>query len=771
MNAPSQPQMRSTLLGRIAWSSVLSLSLWSLGLSNLGILYASAQTPTTVRTGYTLLNQGLVNQAIAQFEQALRQFPQSLEAQLGLAIAYRRAGRDADAFQAYERALAIDPNNRLALLSLGALGGYRVEWQERGVAALTKLLQQSPDDLEARTQRALLYVYQGQTDAAIADYELLLQKNPKPEVLVGAAQAYAYDRNYEQSLPLFDRYRQAGGTLEGDAATAYARVLRETGNPTGAVQALEPILQKQTNLTGTVIRMRAEQAINYAAIGRLDLATAMLSPLKGRSDSRMVLGRTLITIGRTYDNANFLNDGFAQFKTVLAETEASPIVKREIADVFAGFPTTQKTALEVYQQLGQQQPDDRGLQTRIAVLEHETGQLPEADLMTRLTQILQPIPSEPREQQSIVQALIQLRTPNPSLLPLYENLVRAGITEPLLYFRIAQMYVRQGNYPTARSVIATYQATPAGKTDAAADLILAGIDQRQGNLEASARRYQSIIDQEPKDKGVLSGALQGLAGIYQTQGQFKEALVLYNRVVALNPDDSTKALGQASLQYRAGVLSRSDAETLLSRWLTTESLTQAPPELYSLVAALPADRKFETLYRNLLQVDPSYIPVQGRLAEVMAQQSESAAMAYVDQLIARDPDNLDIYFLKGQLAQKTGNLNESAAAYEFILKQEPQNLNALAALGGVRFQQRRYEAAADLYTQMLAVQPDHPIARSALSSLENVRRIPRSIPALRRVEQMEQAETTFLPDLNHLQPPPSVEFQPQGDVPLPWERP
>lgn len=771
MSPPSQFQMRASLLGRLTLSGCLSLSFLSTGFPYIGTLYASAQTiPAIVRSGYTSLDRGWVNQAIDEFEDAVQRFPRSVEARLGLAIAYRRAGQDANAFQAYERVLAIDPTNRLALLSLGTLGGFRLEWQERGIAALTTLLQQNPDDGEARMQRALLYSYEGNFDAALDDYKLVLQKNPSPEAIAGAAQAYAYHENYDQSLALFNRYLQTGGTLQGDSATAYARVLRETGDETKAVQVLETALRQQTRLTDTALRMRAEQAMNYAAIDRLDLARAMLTPLRGRSEARMILGRALIAIGQTRTNQPFLSEGIALFKTVASETTISPALKQEIAEVLAGFPESQSTALDLYRQLEPQRPNDRGLQTQVAVLEHETGQLTEADLLTKLSQILPTIPTDPEQQQAIVRALIWLKTPNPLLLPLYENLVRAGITEPFLYFRIAQMYLRQGDFETARSVIGTYATTLGGKTDSAVELLLAGIDQRQGNLEASARRYQAIIDSNPDDRGILTGALQGLSGIYQTQGKYQEALVLYNRVIALNPHDRTKELGLTSLKYQAGILSRSRAEAVLNQWLTTQPLTNTPPELYSLVGALPAESARELLYRTLVQADPMNIPVQTRLVEIMVEDNQTAALAYVDKIIERDPDNIDVYFLQGNVAQLTGNLRLAASAYEKLLQLQPQNVDALTALGGIRFRQRRYRVAIELYSRVLALKPDHEIARAALADLELS--VHRRIPALRQAEAMEQVTPVAAPDLSRSQSPSSaVEFTPQGNLPLPWERP
>jgi cytochrome c-type biogenesis protein CcmH/NrfG len=80
----------------------------------------------------------LANDAIAAFQQALRSSPNSLEAKLGLAQAYQKAGKDADAWTAYQRVLEQAPNNVPALKAVGLLGGYRAEWQVRGIEALTR---------------------------------------------------------------------------------------------------------------------------------------------------------------------------------------------------------------------------------------------------------------------------------------------------------------------------------------------------------------------------------------------------------------------------------------------------------------------------------------------------------------------------------------------------------------------------------------------------------------------------------------------------------
>ncbi|MEM6519485.1 MAG: hypothetical protein AAF722_09175, partial [Cyanobacteria bacterium P01_C01_bin.70] len=59
-----------------------------------------------------------------------------------------------------------------------------------------------------------------------------------------------------------------------------------------------------------------------------------------------------------------------------------------------------------------------------------------------------------------------------------------------------------------------------------------------------------------------------------------------------------------------------------------------------------------------------------------------------------------------------------SAAYETILVQEPDNVDALAALGGVRFQQRRLAAAEILYEEVLVLRPNDWDTRRILAELQ-----------------------------------------------------
>lgn len=195
---------------------------------------AQAQSlSASAQKGFALLKKGFINDAIAAFQQALKSQPQSSQVNLGLAIAYRKAGRIPEAWSAYQQVLAVDTNNQLALKAVGILATYRPEWNLKGIEALTTLLELNPNDSEGRGYRALLYSYQGRLTESLADYQIVLNNNPTPEAVLGAAQTYSYSGDFPKALELFNRYRSTGKAITGYAAVAYGRSLRETGNPGG----------------------------------------------------------------------------------------------------------------------------------------------------------------------------------------------------------------------------------------------------------------------------------------------------------------------------------------------------------------------------------------------------------------------------------------------------------------------------------------------------------------------------------------------------------
>ncbi|NEO97266.1 MAG: tetratricopeptide repeat protein [Symploca sp. SIO2E9] len=711
-------------------------SLWRLPMLT-KIPAAQAQSvPSSVGRGFKLLQEGRVKDAIEVFEQAVRNNPSSVEAKLGLAIAYRRQGLIEQAWDTYQQVLAQDPSNELALKSVGLLGSYRQEWQNRGIEALTTLLDLNPNDAEARGRRGLLYGYQGRFTEALADYEFALQANPTPEVLLGAAEVYTNSGNPQQGLELFNRYKATGEEITDYAAIAYARALGETGNSPQAIEVLEAQLRNSNQLDDLGIQTRAALSQAYIDNGETNQALAVLEPLQGRADAVLPLARSLNEI-RNRTNDNSLTQSVASLYRQELSTTANPEPKLllEVADVFSGIPAQRQTALQLYRQLTASEPNNRILLVKQLALESQMGLISKAQLRQSLASVVTPLPTDPNEQQLLAQALVGIEPPGSEFLPVYTSLLQSGVNAPFLNFRIAQMLIESNDLVQARSALAAYSATPEGAKDLAPQLLAAEIERREGSLEAAAVRYQGLIASNPTDIDVLNAALQGLSGIRLAQNRPAEALAIYDQLIARNPQETRLQLARASLAYEAEVISESEAEAVLNYWLQTQPPTNTPSELFALVGTLPADVRREPLYNALLQIEPDNIPVQTRAIQVIAKRSPAQARARVAQLVARNPSNIANYFLQGELAQAIDDLEFASQAYEVILAAQPGNREALAALGGIRFQQRRFNDAGELYAQAIALKPDDWALRQSLVDLNRAQDFP--LKALAELEQLQ----------------------------------
>jgi tetratricopeptide (TPR) repeat protein len=786
---------RTGISGQITFQRYGRLLGWLVSpLLMLSAMPVLAQTPASVQEGNALVNQGLINQAIPVLEGAVKQYPQSIEARLGLANAYLKAGsylNNEAAFRTFNEVLGIDPDNKAALYAVGVMGEYRYDWRLQGIAALDRLVELEPNNMPARSQRALLNGYLGDLRSAIADYDIVIPTNPPPKVVLAAAQSYTYAGEYLKARDLFTQYRGTGGAIEDYAAIAYGIVLRETDDPGASVAVLEKELGDTAKLEGVSIRARAAISVSYAQLGQLDEALAILRTLDGRFDSRMITARSLHQINGDLDSPEIEQEVIDIYYRVL-EAPLPPDyvvppgnrgrenfylnnpIAREMADVLSGIPRERPLSRKLYIELLKNLPDDRILPVNLAIVERQLGLATRTELRTRIEPYLLPIPASNYDRRLLVQALVRLDSPDPSLLPLYQPYVDAQVNEPLLYFRIAQMQILDNNLAAAKASIAQYQATKDGQKDQFGSLLLlAEIDRRENNLDGSVAKYEQIIAAPKVDRSIRSGALQALAGIYRSRGQLAEAIALYDQIIARYPDDLAKPLGRASLAYQADQITEAEAQGILNQWLTTRR--DLPLELYSLVAALPADPQKEALYNRLLAESPDSVPIRLRLLQVVAMRDPEGAKAQLADLIAKDPDNLGSYFIQGEFAQDLGDLDLASDAYEAILARSANNTDALAALGGVRFQQRQYSEATDLYAEVLQLEPGNRVAQTAIAELTAAKGD--RLDAIRQMEAIEEQDSaepnpraTPDPNLTRRRQQIETDFLRQRGFQPPWER-
>ena len=153
--------------------------------------------------GAALLQQGKLEQAVAEFQQAVEMAPKSVVVQANLAFAYERQGRTDEAIAAYRKVLELEPGNVLARNNLGNLLSRNGLYGE-AVSEFEALLQRDPANATARgnleTARrnvALAKERQDRIASAVTGAEA---RPADPSAAYNAARLYALHGDHDNAL-------------------------------------------------------------------------------------------------------------------------------------------------------------------------------------------------------------------------------------------------------------------------------------------------------------------------------------------------------------------------------------------------------------------------------------------------------------------------------------------------------------------------------------------------------------------------------------------
>jgi tetratricopeptide (TPR) repeat protein len=147
-----------------------------------------------------------IRAAIAEWETRLQASPDDAEARLGLALAYQRAGRYADALGAYEAVLEIAPDDLGARYNLGVVQ-IAARQEQAGERTLRDVLAAAPDHVLAAKTLAGRLLEREAYGEALAVIEPALTSRPELADLQYAA-GFALER-LGRSAEAIGRYRAA----------------------------------------------------------------------------------------------------------------------------------------------------------------------------------------------------------------------------------------------------------------------------------------------------------------------------------------------------------------------------------------------------------------------------------------------------------------------------------------------------------------------------------------------------------------------------------
>jgi tetratricopeptide (TPR) repeat protein len=178
------------------------------------------------------------------------------------------------------------------------------------------------------------------------------------------------------------------------------------------------------------------------------------------------------------------------------------------------------------------------------------------------------------------------------------------------------------------------------------------------------------------------------------------ALLIEARKVDANDPDAQYDLGMISLRMS---LFPDAAESF-------EAVLKLRPDdahaLYGLGRTMIALAKFDdaqALFQRYVKLRPQ--DASGHYAlgvTLQAQQQAAAAHAEYEKSIELQPLQTESYFQLGLIELDAGNLDAAAARFDRVLKRAPQHAGALTGMGRVRFANKDYAGAADLFEKAIA---------------------------------------------------------------------
>jgi tetratricopeptide (TPR) repeat protein len=127
--------------------------------------------------GTAYLGQGRVDDAVREYEEAIRLRPDDATFRCNLAVVWARKGRDEDALREYGCALELDPNDSVTHFNLGNLHA-KAGRVDQAIEEYQLAVRIDPGRAEAHYNLANCHWDQGRTDAGARCYETALSLDP-----------------------------------------------------------------------------------------------------------------------------------------------------------------------------------------------------------------------------------------------------------------------------------------------------------------------------------------------------------------------------------------------------------------------------------------------------------------------------------------------------------------------------------------------------------------------------------------------------------------
>ena len=234
-------------------------------------------------------------------------------------------------------------------------------------------------------------------------------------------------------------------------------------------------------------------------------------------------------------------------------------------------------------------------------------------------------------------------------------------------------------------------------------LILARMLFEKGDLEAAKVQYNNVLNVSPNDGDVLFA----LALIALEQEDDLQAQAHLERMVRWN-----RRSGEAHY-YLGGIAERrSDTMAALEEYAQAGDGYEFIPAQARIASLLANDGLWEEArahLENLRAQKPAHrqqlILIEAQLLADRGQEQET--LDFLEPILQQEPENIELLYYRAMTGQRFGRLDILEADLRRVIELDPENADALNALGyTLTDQTNRHEEALVLIEKALAIKPD-----------------------------------------------------------------
>ena len=679
-----------------------------------------------LESGRRYMEKGDTEQAILEFQNAIKQAPRFTDAFVELGRAYMALHDAAHAYSALQQVILLEPGRLDAHLSMSELY-LQMRMYPKAEEEASFVISKDSANSKGYEMLGLSLVRQLQTDAAVEAFSKSLKLQPSNSVgymNLGLAeltlkQYSAADENLRKAIEL-DPHSVA-------AYTNLANLDRIQNNLPAGEEALQKGIEKNPDETELYLTW-AE--FLYSERKKAD-AEAVLDKLRTRKQKSV---QTAMAIGDFYFHRQENDKAIAEYRRgnaidgknteiqnhwvtcLLAENridEAERInsftLKQRPKDVAAGIAKGRilisknkaGEAADWLQVVLTQAPESPIIHYWLAIAYREDQRFPQAK--TELQSALRIDPKLTDASRSLAELHLDLGEISEAR-DAAERLAQLESATPSDRLLLAKIYLRQNSPVKAREQLLLARAAAPNSGEIA--LSLAQAYQSERKFPEAEGVLESALKEQP---GYIP-ALQALANLYIVRNQREKAVARLERQVKEHPDDANTHLLLGGIQARGNQVAAAKLE--LTRALELDpKLLQAALELGSIYEKEARPDLAIQEYEKVLQTVPKVAFLHTLVADLYEKQNRrDLAIKHYQLALSIDPNFVQaLNNLAWQYASEGQNLDVALGMAQKAKQLQPESAVATDTLAWIQYKKGLYAGAIPLLQDCVAKSPDSPL--------------------------------------------------------------